>query len=591
MAQSKDIQEIPQNPIAFIGSVSRPHILLGVAAFSVAIAAQLFSSFSPYIIKMLINAALSAADTAAQMREVSFWSALYVASMAGMFLLWRLSGFIGLEFISRSQKTAYERLYAYVSLHSHTYFSNRFAGSLSNKISNASDGVDKMLENMLWSYVPGIISLVTSVILFGLVDVLFGAIYTALIVMVIIVNIFLVRYRRPYVVASAEASSRFRGVSVDMLSNISAMRQYARRSYEMDLIGESVKEKYRTNVRQWRISEWSLALNNALIVSALGLIVYLAIVGFNRGSTSVGDIVMIITLVFQTSGTLVFIGSTMNGAVRVYGDMQEGLEDVLAPHEIVDTPDTQALTIGAGEIVFKDVSFAYDSMNVFSDLNLRIAPGERVGLVGTSGAGKTTLVSLLLRQHDLNGGSISIDGQDIASVTQDSLREVVGVVPQEPALFHRSLRDNIAYGKIDATDEEIVRAATMAHATEFIQTLPTQYETLVGERGVKLSGGQRQRIAIARAILKNAPILVLDEATSALDSASEVLIQEALHTLMEGKTVIAIAHRLSTLREMDRIVVLDKGSIAESGTHDELVKKGGVYAGLWAHQIGGFIQE
>ena len=591
MAQSKDIEEIPQNPIAFIGSVSRPHILLGVAAFSVAIAAQLFSSFSPYIIKMLINAALSAADTAAQMREVSFWSALYVASMAGMFLLWRLSGFIGLEFISRSQKTAYERLYAYVSLHSHTYFSNRFAGSLSNKISNASDGVDKMLENMLWSYVPGIISLVTSVILFGLVDVLFGAIYAALIVMVIIVNIFLVRYRRPYVVASAEASSRFRGVSVDMLSNISAMRQYARRSYEMDLIGESVKEKYRTNVRQWRISEWSLALNNALIVSALGLIVYLAIVGFNRGSTSVGDIVMIITLVFQTSGTLVFIGSTMNGAVRVYGDMQEGLEDVLAPHEIVDTPDTQALTIGAGEIVFKDVSFAYDSMNVFSDLNLRIAPGERVGLVGTSGAGKTTLVSLLLRQHDLNGGSISIDGQDIASVTQDSLREVVGVVPQEPALFHRSLRDNIAYGKIDATDEEIVRAATMAHATEFIQTLPTQYETLVGERGVKLSGGQRQRIAIARAILKNAPILVLDEATSALDSASEVLIQEALHTLMEGKTVIAIAHRLSTLREMDRIVVLDKGNIAESGTHDELVKKGGVYAGLWAHQIGGFIQE
>jgi ATP-binding cassette subfamily B protein len=432
MAQSKDIQEIPQNPIAFIRSVSRPHILLGVAAFSVAIAAQLFSSFSPYIIKMLINAALSAADTAAQMREVSFWSALYVASMAGMFLLWRLSGFIGLEFISRSQKTAYERLYAYVSLHSHTYFSNRFAGSLSNKISNASDGVDKMLENMLWRYVPGIISLVTSVILFGLVDVLFGAIYAALIVMVIIVNIFLVRYRRPYVVASAEASSRFRGVSVDMLSNISAMRQYARRSYEMDLIGESVKEKYRTNVRQWRISEWSLALNNALIVSALGLIVYLAIVGFNRGSTSVGDIVMIITLVFQTSGTLVFIGSTMNGAVRVYGDMQEGLEDVLAPHEIVDAPDTQALTIGAGEIVLKDVSFAYDSMNVFSDLNLRIAPGERVGLVGTSGAGKTTLVSLLLRQHDLNGGSISIDGQDLqASHRTHSERWLV--------LYHKSL--------------------------------------------------------------------------------------------------------------------------------------------------------
>jgi ABC-type multidrug transport system fused ATPase/permease subunit len=249
------------------------------------------------------------------------------------------------------------------------------------------------------------------------------------------------------------------------------------------------------------------------------------------------------------------------------------------------------LVVEKGSITWKDVGFEFGENKVFDTFNLTITPGQRVGLVGHSGAGKTTFVSLLLRQHDVTSGRIEIDGQSIANVTQDSLRENIAVVPQEPLLFHRTIRENIAYGKSDATDEEVVTVAKKAKAHDFISQLENGYDTLVGERGIKLSGGQKQRIAIARAMIKDAPILVLDEATSALDSESEVAIQDALHKLMEGKTVIAIAHRLSTLREMDRIIVLENGKIIEDGSHESLKEAGGVYQRLWEHQAGGFLVE
>lgn len=253
--------------------------------------------------------------------------------------------------------------------------------------------------------------------------------------------------------------------------------------------------------------------------------------------------------------------------------------------------EQKKLNITSGLIKWRNVTFEYGDNKVFNEFDLNIPSGQRVGLVGPSGAGKTTFVSLLLRQHDINKGEILIDGQNIAKVTQNSLRENIAVVPQEPLLFHRSIKENIAYGKPDATDNEIMTVARLARAHEFIKDLPKGYDTLVGERGVKLSGGQKQRVAIARAMLKDAPILVLDEATSALDSESEVAIQEALHKLMRGKTVVAIAHRLSTLREMDRIIVLEGGKIVEDGSHDSLLEHGGVYSRLWKHQAGGFLKE
>jgi ABC-type multidrug transport system fused ATPase/permease subunit len=278
--------------------------------------------------------------------------------------------------------------------------------------------------------------------------------------------------------------------------------------------------------------------------------------------------------------------------VSYYGQVNEGLEELLEPHEIVDKPDAKALSVRDAGIEFKSVDFAYRGKRVFrGDFDLRIAGGEKVGLVGHSGAGKSTLVSLLLRRFELNGGSISIDGQCVSDITLGSLRKSVAFVPQSTSLFHRSIIENIRYGRLDASDEDVVRAAELAQADCFIRELPHGYDTKVGERGVMLSGGQRQRISVARAVLRGAPILLLDEATSALDSVSEAAIQKALVGLMRGKTVIAIAHRLSTLRAMDRLVIIEDGRIVEDGTHEELVDQRGVYASLWNSQVSGFIPD
>ncbi|MBS0289039.1 MAG: ATP-binding cassette domain-containing protein [Proteobacteria bacterium] len=274
------------------------------------------------------------------------------------------------------------------------------------------------------------------------------------------------------------------------------------------------------------------------------------------------------------------------------GRSNQSLHMILVPQEITDAPNAKSINIRKGEIVFQDVAFQYKKQNnLFENKSVVIDGGQRVGLVGFSGSGKTTFVNLIVRLFDLSSGVIKIDNQNIREVTQQSLRENIGFIPQDPVLFHRSLMENIRYGKIDASDEEVIQAAIKAHAHEFISLTPDGYQSLVGERGIKLSGGQRQRISIARAILKNAPILILDEATSALDSVTEGYIQDSLRSLMQGKTVIVIAHRLSTLLEMDRILVFDKGNIVEEGTHQSLMSKQGMYSVLWNSQVGGFLLD
>jgi ABC-type multidrug transport system fused ATPase/permease subunit len=317
----------------------------------------------------------------------------------------------------------------------------------------------------------------------------------------------------------------------------------------------------------------------------------MAVAFAKAGAMSVGDIVLVIAIIFRIEGQLQSLGSNFNKFAETWGEISESLEEIIEPHEIPDKPGALNLRIASADITFESMTFGFQGQEVFKDLSLTIPSGQRVGLVGRSGAGKSTLIRLLMHHHDVQAGTIKIGGIDIASVTQESVRRAISIVPQEPLLFHRTIRENISYGKPDASEAEIIEAAKQAQAHEFIQRLSQGYESMVGERGVKLSGGERQRIAIARAILKSAPVLLLDEATSALDSESEVEIQKALQSLMEGKTVIAIAHRLSTLRQMDRIIVLDRGQITEEGTHDELVAKGGIYSELWQHQAGGFIQD
>lgn len=588
---SSDIQ-IPRKPIPFMLYTLRPYIRGTVFVILVATAAQLCASSTALIARELIDAMTSAPTREGALAALKMWGGLYVIVTFVMYGFWRLSGILGVMVLSSSKAYSYEVLFKYLTGHSYAYFSNRFAGAVANKISHASDGADNLFEQIVWHYYPNALGLVATNIFLFMTSVWLGGIFLSLCILVILVNIYLVKRRRPLVIAYAESASVLRGISVDAVSNIFAVMQYVRQPFELARVRSYVEDRRVKDVRRDMSAEWGLLINNILVVTALIAITFVVYFGFREGTFTLGDVIMTITLLYSTVFSLIFIGNMLNGFIRTYGEIEEGLAEIIVPYEVVDHAEAQVLQVAKGGIDFKMVDFSYEHQSVFRGLDIAIAPGERVGLVGTSGAGKTTLVSLLLRQHDIQDGAIEIDGQDIAQVTQDSLRDVIALVPQEPQLFHRTIKENIAYGREDATLAEIEEAASRAHAHEFIMTLPQGYDTMVGERGVKLSGGQRQRIAIARAILKHAPILVLDEATSALDSVSEVAIQEALHELMEGKTVIAIAHRLSTLREMDRILVLKEGVVAESGTHDELLaKKDGIYAELWGHQVGGFIQE
>jgi len=309
-----------------------------------------------------------------------------------------------------------------------------------------------------------------------------------------------------------------------------------------------------------------------------------------QSKISIGTVVLVETYMVVVANNLWDFGNAFTRFMKSIADMKEMVDIFEIIPDILDPKNPEKLKIRDGHIVFKNVFFKYNlGHKIFSDFNLDIKPGERVGIVGHSGAGKSTITKLLLRSNDITTGVIAVDGQDIRNVTQDDLRSVISYVPQEPILFHRPIKENISYGKPNATDEEIVAVAKKAHAHEFILNLKHSYDTLVGERGVKLSGGERQRVAIARAMLKDSPILVLDEATSSLDSVSESYIQSAFSELMKGKTTIVIAHRLSTVQKMDRIIVLDKGQIVEEGTHQELLKLNGFYADLWNHQTGGFL--
>jgi ATP-binding cassette subfamily B protein len=422
-----------------------------------------------------------------------------------------------------------------------------------------------------------------------IVDLTAGCVLGGIFLLLFVINYLLSPRSQTYSRLSAESQSNQSGVLVDILSNTSIVRQFGRSKQERQVIAKVSHTAKHAEYKTRFFGEWLLVINSIVITVGFALMMLVLIVGYQSGSISTGSLVFVLGLLMGMAYQLLFLGNAFQNGSQQFGQLKDGINEMLLPHDIVDAVDVRPLVVNAGAISWNDVSFTYGENKVFDNFNLNIRPGERVGLVGSSGAGKSTFVSLLLRQNEIESGEILIDGQNIAQVTQDSLRNTISVVPQEPTLFHRSIRENIAYGKPDATDKEIIEVAKKAQAHDFISSLPEGYGTLVGERGVKLSGGQKQRVAIARAMLKNSPILILDEATSALDSESEVEIQQALHSLMSKKTVIAVAHRLSTLREMDRIIVLENGKIIEDGTHDDLSKAGGTYERLWTHQAGGFL--
>jgi ATP-binding cassette subfamily B multidrug efflux pump len=475
------------------------------------------------------------------------------------------------------------------------FFQNDFAGRIANRVMQTGPSIRETLVQLLTSVWFIAIYGTSALIVLAAADRWLAVPVAIWFVGYISTLALFVPRMRDRSMVTSQARSMLTGRIVDTYTNIVTVKLFARPRDEDAYVREAVDvhtQSFQHQVRLNTLFAISLSMLDAVLILGTGAA---AITLWVTGQVAVGAVAMALPMAMQIVSASGSVAWQITGIYENIGVVQEGMLTIARPLTLTDRPDARAVAVTRGEVRFENVRFGYGRENgLIDDLSLTVRPGEKIGLVGRSGAGKSTLVNLLLRFFDLEGGRILVDGQDIAGVTQDSLRAQISVVTQDTSLLHRSIRDNIRYGRPDATDDEVIAAAQLAHAHDFILGLEDQlgrrgYDAHVGERGVKLSGGQRQRIAIARVILKDAPILVLDEATSALDSEVESAIQQSLGTLMRGKTVIAIAHRLSTIAQMDRLIVLDEGRVVEQGTHTELLRADGHYAALWRHQSGGFI--
>lgn len=507
---------------------------------------------------------------------------------------WRLVLYLVWTFETAMQRDLYTQCFSKLTNQTLFFHSNKFGGSLVSQTNKLVGAVESFWDTIIWSVLPLVISLVGSIIV---LSTLLWQYALFLLIFSIVFSIVVYYGSKPMAKLTkkeAKSSNKLNGQLADVISNVLAVKSSG---------AEATEQKFFTKtVNSWRNSSLDVMrgfLKVSTVYSSINMVIKIgattfAVYAAQNNLVSVASVYLIITYTGSVAHELWNMNGIMRNYNRIIGNANDMVEVLQTPTTLIDKSSSK-LEVASGKISMDKITFTHDEGQgdtLFHDFSLDIKPGEKIGLVGASGSGKTTLTKLLLRFADIDSGKITIDGQDISEVTQASLRAKIAYVPQEPLLFHRSVRENIAYGRPDATDTEIEEAAKKAGAYDFIVGLKDGFDTMVGERGIKLSGGQRQRVAIARAILKDAPILVLDEATSALDSESEALIQKSLETLMENRTSIVIAHRLSTIAKLDRIIVLKNGKIVEDGSHDELInKKRGVYAKLWARQSGGFIEE
>lgn len=485
----------------------------------------------------------------------------------------------------------------YLLKQSVSFYSDDFAGRIATKVMQTSLAVRETVMKLLDVLVYISVYFTSMIVMVGQADWRLMAPMLIWLTAYITIQFYFVPKLKAVSEKQADARSTMTGRIVDSYTNINTVKLFSHSKRETEYAEEGMQEFLGTVHKQMRLATGiniSVEIINYLLVFSIAAV---SIMLWVDNVLSIGEIAIAISLALRVNGMSHWIMWEISSLFENLGTVTDGINTLSKPILINDKPNAIELKVTQGAIKFDNVNFHYgENKGVINDLNLEIKPGEKIGLVGRSGAGKSTLVNLLLRFHDIESGSISIDGHDLRDVTQDSLRSQIGMVSQDTSLLHRSIRDNIKYGRPDASDEELFIATKQAQAHEFIETLTDSngkkgYDAQVGERGVKLSGGQRQRVAISRVLLKDAPLLILDEATSALDSEVEAAIQDSLDELMEGKTVIAIAHRLSTIAAMDRLLVMDQGKIVEQGTHKELVQLGGIYAQLWNHQTGGFISE
>ncbi|ETX11915.1 multidrug ABC transporter ATP-binding protein [Marinomonas ushuaiensis DSM 15871] len=594
-----EVEQAPKTLFAFCRYYSKgvevPLILMSMLTAIIAILEVTLFSFMGQLVDWLVN---KNPDT---FLAEEGWHLFYMSLM--ILIAMPLATFVHSAIIHQTLLGNYPMRIRWLSHHyilrqSMSFFQDEFAGRISTKVMQTSLAVRETVMKLLDVLMYIAVYFVSMVVLIANADYRLMLPMLGWLVLYVGLQLYFIPKLKKISAEQADTRSTMTGRVVDSYSNISTVKLFSHHQREAEYAKDGMDGFLQTVYKQMRLvtmlSVGVHTCNYLLTFSIAALSIWL----WTDSIISVGAIAIAVSLALRMNGMSQWIMWEVSALFENIGMVNDGMKTLSRPIEIEDKINAPKLTVSKGAINYDAVNFHYGKTNgkVIENLVLSINAGEKVGLVGRSGAGKSTIVNLLMRFHDIESGQIRIDGQDISAVKQDSLRAQIGMVTQDTSLLHRTVRENLMYGRPDATEEEMIAAATKAEAHEFIQTLTdpfgnSGYDAMVGERGIKLSGGQRQRIAIARVLLKDAPLLILDEATSALDSEVEAAIQDSLYKLMQGKTVIAIAHRLSTIAAMDRLIVLDKGNIVEQGSHEELIQQSGIYASLWAHQTGGFLAE
>lgn len=578
-----------QGAVSFIFMVMRPFRAYVIGMIIIAFMWALLLNVQPYIVKLILNTAM-ADDQAHLFEKLAYFMGLYILSEVVYITIFRVYDWIIIKFRPAIKAHIGLVLMDNMMEHAHSFYQRQFAGSLTTRISDIIVGIPDVIRIVIDRLFACILMLFFVLYNISLIHMKFTIALAVWIFLFLGVSIIMIFRNQHLAYEVAGARAVVTGHIVDILTNMPSIRFFAGKQYEHGYLKHSMDISVaKDQARDWFFLKLH-AFQGSSFLLFQAVCFWWLLQGLVNKVITPGDFVLVLTLNLHIIENFWNIAKDMRDFWEKMGNIVQGLAIIQSPVEIKDKSDATKLVVDHGKIVFDNVQFKYkDAESLFEHKSVIIEPGQKVGLVGCSGSGKSTFVNLILRVFDVTAGRIMIDDQDIRDVTQDSLHQAIAMIPQDPSLFHRSILENILYGRMDATHDDVILAAKRAYAHDFIAAQSQGYDTHVGERGVKLSGGQRQRIVIARAILKNAPILILDEATSQLDSVTETEIQDSLWDLMQEKTTLVIAHRLSTLLNMDRILVFDKGTIVEDGSHDQLLKRNGLYKKLWEAQVGGFL--